>query len=93
MFVMMGLQKYFYLLCEKGEKLMSRLGFHQSMRHGYFGLRERERLIAMKDNATNAKIGATEVDGKIDTLEHVNNTLNTKLKPDLLRPIRDCSNI
>jgi hypothetical protein len=71
-FVMMSLQKDLDLLCEKSEKFMRRLSFHQSMRYRDFGLRERKRLVAMKDDAANAEVGATEVHCEIDALDHVN---------------------
>jgi hypothetical protein len=73
--VVMGFQKQFYLLCEEGEKLVSRLGLHQSTRYGYFRLREREGLVAVKDNAANAEICAAQVDRQIDSLERVNTAL------------------
>ena len=76
--VMMSFQEYLYLLCKKGEEVMSLFGLHQCTRYCYFGLGEGEGLVAVKYDTADTEVRAPKVDREIDTLHYVSNARHSR---------------
>ena len=79
MVIVVSFQEGLDLFGQKGEKVVGGCGCHQIVRNSHFTLCERKGLVAVQDDAADAKVGAAQVDGEIDTLQRSNADLSSSI--------------